>query len=252
MNQVRESITLFQFIIISSINIVDTILFFLSYEFILTYHALKYLTNITLYFNTIYLFLSYICDISFFIFKSQKLEFLNYFLRYKFCNIINPISYLVFLMFWLLVAAGGILGAFKSSNDSLFSIYANLLINIFLIIDLFISDHDIHKFSLITLGFILLYDFCYMIIIIICREYNIYTYEFLENISSWVLFGYGILFLCFSFGSYYIHIFILQVKYKYIIKNKEKQDFNDEINKIIQMSDLSKMSTEDETEKYNI
>ena len=248
MNQTRESITLFQFIIISSINIADTILFFLSYEYIFTYHALKYLTNITLYFNTIYLFLSYICDISFFIIKSKKMEFLNYFLRYKVCNIINPMSYLVFLMFWILVAAGGILGAFDSSKDSLFSIYANLLINIFLIIDLFISDHDIHKFSWITLGFILLYDFCYMIIIIVCRDNNIYTYEFLQNISSWGLFGYGILFVGFSLGGYFIHILILQAKYKYIIKNKEKQDFNDEVNKIIQMSDLSKISTEDEIE----
>ena len=248
MNQIRESITLFQFIIISSINIADTILFFISYEYIFTYHALKYLTNITLYFNTIYLFLSYICDISFYIFKSQKMEFLNYFLRYKVCNIINPMSYLVFLMFWILVAVGGILGAFESSKDSLFSIYAHLLINIFLIIDLFISDHDIHKFSWITMGFILLYDFCYMIIIVVCRDNNIYTYEFLKNISSWGLFGYGILFVGFSLGGYFIHILILQAKYKYIIKNKEKQDFNDEVNKIIQMTDLSKISTEDEIE----
>jgi hypothetical protein len=151
-------------------------------------------------------------------------------------------------MFWILVAAGGILGAFESSKDSLFSIYANLLINIFLIIDLFISDHETHKFSWITMGFILLYDFCYMIIIVVCRDNNIYTYEFLKNISSWGLFGYGILFVGFSLGSYFIHILILQAKYKYIIKNKEKQDFNDEVNKIIQMSDLSKISTEDEIE----
>ena len=43
-----------------------------------------------------------------------------------------------------------------------------------------------------------------------------------------------------------LHIFIIHLKYKYIIKNKEKQDFNDKINKIIQMSDLSKTSTDDE------
>ena len=44
------------------------------------------------------------------------------------------------------------------------------------------------------------------------------------------------------------HIFLLKLKYKYIIKNKEKQDFNEEVNKIIQMNDMSKTSTDFENE----
>ena len=138
----RERITLLQLIItllINGINIIF-ILFFVCYKFIFDFGSLKYLSNITLYFNTIYLFLSCLCDIYLFFFKSTKLEKLNYFLRYKFCNIINPISYLAFILFWILVIAGGIVRAFESPMKALFSIYANLLINIFIIIDLFIND----------------------------------------------------------------------------------------------------------------
>ena len=248
MDKIRESITLWQFITTSAINIIDTILFFLTYEFTLTYQALKYLTNITLYFNSTYLFLAFLCDISFFLLKSQKFEGFNYFLRNKFCNIINPMAYLVSLLFWILVIFGGIIGAFETSKDTLFSLYAHLFITIFIIVDLFIHEHEIHKFSWITFGFIFLYIFCYMIIIIICRANKIYVYEFLEDIPVGGLFGYGILFICCTFGAYLLHIFILQLKYKYIIKNKEKQDFNEEVNKIIQMSDMSKTSTDDEVD----
>ena len=246
MDKIRDSITLWHFISTASINIINTILFFVCYEYTFDYNYLKYLTNITLYFNSIYLFLAFLCDISLFILKSQKLEGFNYFLRYKFCNIINPILYLVFLLFWVLVACGGIIGSFKNSVTALFSIYSHLLITIFVIADLFINDHDIHKFSWITFGFLFLYIFCYMIIIIVCYTENIYTYEFLKDIPIGGLIGYAILFIALSFGCYIIHINILKLKYKYIIKNKEKQDFNDEINKIIQMSDLSKTSTDDE------
>ena len=248
MNKIRESINLWQFIATSAINIIDTILFFITYEFSLNYHSLIYLSNISLYFNATYLFLSFICDISFYILKSQKLEGFNYFLRYKFSNIINPISYLVCIMFWILVSVGGIIGAFESSEVTLFSLYAHLLITFFIIIDIFINDHEVHKFSWVTFGFILLYIFCYIIIIMICRLNQIYVYEFLEDISVWGIIGYGILFIAFSFGSYLLHIFILQLKYIYIIKNKEKQDFNEEVNKIIQMGDMSKTSTDDEIE----
>ena len=242
----RERITLSQLIIALLINGINIILFFVCYKFIFDFGSLKYLSNITLYFNTIYLFLACLCDIYLFFFKSAKLERLNYFLRYKFCNIINPISYLVFILFWILVIAGGIVRAFESPMKALFSIYANLLINIFIIIDLFINEHDLHKLSWINLLFILLYNFCYIIIIIICKINNIYTYEFLENIGVGGFIGYGILFIACSVGCYFIHVLILKIKYNYLIKNKEKKDFNDEINKIIQMSDLSKASTYDE------
>ena len=248
MNKNRETITTFQLITTSLINVSNIILFFICYEFVFAKDSLKYLTNITLYFNTIYLFLACLCDIYLVFYKSLKFEKINYFLRYKLCNIINPISYLVFILFWILVVSGGIIDAFKSSMTALYSIYSHFLINIFIISDLFINDHDIHQFSWINLGFILLYIFCYSMIIIICKINNIYTYEFLENIGVGGFIGYGTLFIACTIGCYFIHILILKMKYKYIIKNKEKRDFNDEINKIIQMTDLSKESTEDEIE----
>ena len=246
MIKTRESITLFQLITTSSINFINITLFFLCYEFVFGYGCLKYLENITLYFNTIYLFLICICDNYFFFFKSRELEKINYFLRYKFCNIINPISYLVFILFLIFVISQGTLGAFTSPMKTLFSIYAHFLINIFIMLELFINEHDIHQFSWLNLLFILLYIFCYIIIIIICRIKNIYTYEFMKNIGICGYIGNGVLFITCSVGCYFIHILILKIKYIYLIKNKEKKELNDEINKIIQMSDLSKATTYDE------
>ena len=90
--------------------------------------------------------------------------------------------------------------------------------------------------------------FCYGIILIICNAEDIYTYEFLKDISTLGFIGYAILTIAVSFGCYMFHIFILKLKYKYIIKYKEKQDFNEEVNKIIQMTDVSRISTDFENE----
>ena len=240
MTNIRESLTLCQFVVTSIINIADTILFFLTCAISLNLYSLKYLTNITLILNASYLFLAYICDISFYILKLKKLEGLNYFLRFKLCNIINPVLYLVFFLFWILVLSGGIKNSFESNTMILFTIYAHLFIPIFVICDIFVNDHDMHKFSWKTFGFILLYNLFYFIIIIFCQVHNIYTYEFLDNIPIIVLIIYGAIFIAASFCCYHLHVFIFRLKYKYIIKIKEKQFFNEEINKIIQMGDLSK------------
>ena len=93
----RERITLLQLIITLLINGINIILFFVCYKFIFDFGSLKYLSNITLYFNTIYLFLACLCDIYLFFFKSIKLEKLNYFLRYKFCNM-SPSQWYILLL----------------------------------------------------------------------------------------------------------------------------------------------------------
>lgn len=244
MMKIRESITLWQFIATSIINIADTILFFLISKLILNFDALKHLTNISLFFNASYLFLAYICDICIFIFKSKKLEGFNYFLRYKFYNIINPISYLVLFFFSIFVLMEVIKNAFANHKMTLYSIYAHYLIPFFVLCDIFISEHDMHTFSWITYGFILLFNLIYIIIIIICQTNKIYTYDFLKKISIFDHIMLANLFIGSSFGCYMLHIFIIHLKYKYIIKNKEKQHFNEEINKIIQIGDVSKESNQ--------
>ena len=101
----RNNITLKQFIISCIINVIN-FFYFLGYDFTLNYRSLIFLTIITLDFNTIYLLLSFICDISLFIFKSQKLEPLNDFMRNKVCQVANPLSYAVTILFWSLALFG--------------------------------------------------------------------------------------------------------------------------------------------------
>ena len=103
----RTNITLSQFIVSCIINGLNSFFYFLAYEITFNYRFLVFLTIITLDFNSIYLFLSFICDISLFIFKSTKLEVLNNFLRNKLCHVANPISYTVTVLFWGIAAFGG-------------------------------------------------------------------------------------------------------------------------------------------------
>ena len=73
----RDFITKKQFITTCIINGINTIFYFIGYSFGFDYTQLVYITIISLDCNSIYLFLTFICDLSIFIFNSEKLENMN-------------------------------------------------------------------------------------------------------------------------------------------------------------------------------
>ena len=240
----RESISKKQFIIACVLNGLNTICYFFGLKFVINPHKYIFLTMITLDFNCIYLFLSFICDVSFYAFKSDKLEKMNDILRNKVSNVSNPISYMVTLLFWLLVISGGITEAFKTAYNTIHSIYCHFIISIFLIIDIFIADHLRHNFSWITAGIIIAYLIIYTIIASIATfKFNDPPYTFLETITFWPALGYSVLFIIVAVLCYFFQILLLKIKYKYILKEEEvPENYNEEINKVIQMSDLDSQS----------
>ena len=190
-----------------------------------TYYSIKdmelgtfiYLTMITWNFNSIYLFLCLICDISFF-FKSKKLEPLNNFLRNKFCNVINTMSFEVTVLYWTLLLTGG-MQDIVDFWDFLSNFYFHFLISILVILDIFNANHKRHRFTLITLCFCYVYLFCYIIIGSIATwVFDNPPYPFLVGIKFYMILIYGVAFcivllLCYSF---LVSIYIF--KYKCILK----------------------------------
>ena len=231
----RENITLNQFIVSCIINGLNSFFFFLSFEVTFDYHFLVFLTILTLDFNSIYLFLSFICDISLFIFKSTKLEVLNNFLRNKLCHVANPISYTVTVLFWGIAIFGGFGDIFTNFMFIVLNIYSHLLITIFVIIDIFIAEHDNHSFSPIILAIIILYMILYGILCgILTINFDNPPYPFLKGISIISLIGFYAIFSLIFVLCYFFHILLFKIKYKYIIKedNDDTKNLKEEINKI--------------------
>lgn len=229
----RNQITKTQFIVSCVINGLNTILYFMSYDFTLNYYCLIYLTVITLDLNSIYLFLSFICDISFFIFKSEKLEAMNGFLRNKVCHVLNPISYLVTILFWGIGAFGGMGDIFANFLFCLFNIYAHLLITIFVIIDLLIADHEKHSFSCWILSIIYGYIIAYAIFCaILTLKFDNPPYPFLQEISIVPLLLYYAAFSVVCLLCYLLHLFIIKMKYKYIVKENNENNVKESISEM--------------------
>ena len=220
-----------QFIISCIINVLNAFFYFYGYKYILNYKCLIYLTVLTLDFNSIYLLLTFICDISFFICKSTALEKLNTFLRDKYCHVFNPASYLVTILFWSLAVVGGMGNIFYNVDFIIFNIYAHLLITIFVIIDIFFSEHQKHIFSWKYLGMIFGYVFSYGIFCaILTLKFDNPPYPFLENMSIWDILGCYAIFAIICLLCYLLHIFIIKIKYKYKLFIREEDSLKESEN----------------------
>ena len=228
----RDSISLKQFITTCVLNILNIVIYFVFYEYTCSVYSLIFLTVITLDVNSIYLLISFICDISFFVFKSQNLEKINNFMRNKYSHLSNSMSYLVTILFWTLAALGGMGDIFRNTSEGLFNIYAHILITIFVIIDLFIAEHDKHTFSWKFLVAILAYFVAYGVYcIILTFVYEYPPYPFLNDISVGILTLCCFIFLIVCFGCYMLHILLYKLKFKFISKDKtdnEKEHINDD------------------------
>ena len=213
----------------------NSFFYFLAYEVTFNYRFLVFLTIITLDFNSIYLFLSFICDISLFIFKSTKLEVLNNFLRNQLCHVANPISYTVTVLFWGIAAFGGMGDIFANFMFIVLNVYAHLLITIFVIADIFIAEHDNHSFSPKILAIIIIYMVLYGILCgILTIKFDSPPYPFLKGINILPLLGIYAVFSLIFVSCYFFQILLFKIKFKYIIKEDQDDTKNltDEIDKI--------------------
>ena len=219
----RDSISKKEFCLSLLFNGINTITW-ISYT---TYYTAKkielgkliYLTMITWNFNSIYLLLCLICDTSYF-FKSTKLEPLNNFLRNKFCNVINTMSFEVTVLYWILLFMGG-MRKLTGFWDFLSTFYFHFLISILVILDIFNANHRRHKFTYITLSFCYVYLVCYFIIASISTwGFNKPPYPFLNEIKIYMVVVYAIAFCIVLALCYLFLVSLYTIKYKYILKKE--------------------------------
>ena len=223
-------ITTKQFVFSSILNSINTIIWLFFFLTTLNPKTFLFLTSISGDLNSIYLFLCLLCDISNYCCKSSKLEPLNDFLRNKLSNVINPMSYLVTILFWALFFMGG-MDDMNTLYMILFNIYEHIFISIFVIVDIIISNHKRHFFSKIVLFFIYLYLFLYGIICGVATfVYDSPPYPFLKKIKYYILIIYCISFIVIAFLCYLLHILIYIIKDKYTNKKIILVNENERIN----------------------
>lgn len=230
----RDTISTTQFlfsVIINGINslimIIITIFLFISGNF----KFFLFLTMWTYYLNSIYLLINLISDVALLCFHSQYLERLNHLNRNKFSPICNTLSYTIVTLFWLLLSLGKDWMVFEMNNPVLFmfNLYLHGLNMLFVIIDLFVADHDKIDFSWITLGFISLIFWLYALITGIGKvKFNFCPYVFVEKGTIGQLIVAAFAMYMFAVVGYRLHLRFLEFKY-YIKKKLGWSDENGEI-----------------------
>ena len=182
------------------------------------------ISSIIIYLNFIYLFICFICDISFCC--TTKLRKLNNYTRNTLCHILNPLSY-----FRTIVAYFDSYYKNKFYHEDEIKFFCSFFSSIIVILDLFISNHKKHKFSSKTISiislFLIVLEFFYLIT---NHGYKYYEppFSFLKNISFWSYIGLCFLSLVIIIPCYLLNIFIIAYKYKVFLEIQDDFNENDE------------------------
>lgn len=226
----RKEINPVIFYVLSSlyiINVIQCVYFAISKNLA----TIELLTYWTLYMNSVYLLLNVISDSLFFFTKNENMEYLNSFSRNKMAQIVNPFSYFVFFFYWTAVLMGKNVMPFPLEIDKLLSsILHHFMITLFLILDLFLHEHDQITFNLFDVCIISCIFVGYGITIAINHfSFGRSPYPFMNGLSP----VYLILIAIGGFGamvvSYLLHIGLLQLKHRCLNTNKISDDGNKDV-----------------------
>jgi hypothetical protein len=217
----RKEISLFQFfisIILGVYALIMIIYFEINY---FSYKQFLFMTMWNFYFSTIYLIIVAICDFSFFILKSDKLEKLNELFRETISPSLTALTYLVTFTFWVMIFPALILGG-KDGNFGLslyLNLYLHLYLTIFQTIDIFLSQRKykgiIIKYEYLIAVFIMgVYS---LLAIVLVYGFDMPIYPFLNNMTWYKAIGEIILFQIMTYLFYLIHVGLIKLKYKFKI-----------------------------------
>ena len=210
----------------------NTILFlFYLQELFSNLYLIKYLTQLSYYANSIYLFLCLICDIFLYLNNNlneennyqlleeqndnYSLEWyhkLNDWNRNKYGIICNTFSFFVSISFWILFFLGETYIRVSNTFYAMLStINLHLIISILIIVDIFNSKKD-HKFSYVYFGIISLIFLIYIAFTGIGKYYfNINPYEFMNGSLLFLIFYVSISF-CLLYVSYLLNVYLINYK----------------------------------------
>ena len=237
----RTKISLLQFLtsFIIGLYAFITIVHFTIISF--NFNQLVFMTTWNYYISTVYLITICICDFSFYVLKSHKLDKVNEIFRENLSPSFTGLTYLVTFTFWVMIFPVLV----KENGDRNYgmglykNIYVHLILTILHKIDIFISYRK-------QKGIVIKYDF--IIGAIILGVYSILSlilifvfdkpvYPFMYNMTWYKAIGVFILFIFLFFIFYLIHIGLIKLKYKFrifiLVNNNNDEIFlpDDEVNK---------------------
>ena len=230
----RNKISFIQFLISLIIGIYVFIM--IIYINITSFSFIQFLfmTMWNCYISTIYLLILAICDFSFYIFKSYKLEKINKIFREHLSPAFTALTYLVSFTFWVMIFPVII----KDNNeeyemDLYIDLYVHLFLTIFQTIDIFLSYREnkgiVIKYDYLIASFIIgIYS---ILILVLIFGFNKAIYPFLNNMTWYKCIGEFLLFQIMIFIFYLIHVVLIKLKYKLkifvLIENDEKKKLPD-------------------------
>ena len=217
----RKEISLFQFLISSILGVYALIMIIYFEVNFFTYKQFLFMTMWNFYFSTIFLIVVAICDFSFFILKSDKLEKLNELFRETISPSFTALTYLVTFTFWIMIFPALILGG-KDGNFGLglyLNLYLHLYLTIFQTIDIFLSQRKykgiVIQYEYLIAVFIMgVYS---LLAIILVYGFNMPIYPFLNNMTWYKAIAEIILFQIMTYLFYLIHVGLIKLKYKFKI-----------------------------------
>lgn len=151
------------------------------------------------------------------------MEKLNHFSRKTLGTIVNPLSYVVLILFWVILVAGlfigfDTLGPTKNmTGEFVFrNLYYHFFITVFVIIDIFFEDHPKINYEHKTFCTILLIfaSYCGVALVSIII-FDKYPYPFLEK--GWMVIEITII-ACFLavYACYFFHIWLIRLCCRYV------------------------------------
>ena len=240
-------------IIISCIfNGINTLLFiYYIYQIFINPIDLLHITRWSYFFNSIFTTICLFCDIIRFISQENKdkieaqmnynlmdseknsfnlinsVEKLNEWNRNKYGTVVNSLGYFILIGFWSLFFMGNNLMRISKSIKNVFNcIYHHAIIQSITLIDLYTFERKTQNFSWIYFGIIYSIFAFYCLVIYLEKFYFMRdAYYFMDGASPFFLAMCMIISSFILFGSYLLHIYLIELKNK---KTEKKIHSNDD------------------------
>lgn len=233
------------------------------------YNFLCHLTLWSYFLNSFHLLLSLITDFNYYILKRKNFEKLNTFNRKTFGAVVNPFSYAVLVLFWVILIIGIALGfdtlgpTKNMSTEFIFrNLYYHFFITVFVLIDILFEQHPKVHFNHKTFWLVIIIfgNYCAVALVSIIY-FDRYPYPFLEK--GWFVIGVTIV-ACFAvvIACYFLHIWIIRLCCRYIygggyVKQIDVGAVNqtlgvggeEQMQKNVEIKDVKELTSSSQTEK---
>ena len=190
---------------------------------------LKFMTWWNLYINSIYFIVVLISDICLY-FNNRRMEKINFFFREHYSAICTTLTFLVSIIFWLMIYLPILItNQFSKINEMgtfYENLYVHLIITIIQILDIFFAQKTFMKFNWNHIFGLTILFLCYGIVVAIEKFVkNFSIYPFFNDLKWWNFPFFIVFFVCCYCLIYkFCYLKLIEIKYKKKIFVLESQE----------------------------